>query len=160
MPWQAIAEHQANHAPAIRFERGEVITVAHRDARFPGWWWCIDKHGRGGWVHERFFEEDDYRFVGREDFDGHELTVSPGEQVEVLEICEGGRCVETQPARSVGCRSTFSQRGAEAQRLGTSRARLHAGAAPSSTTYSLAPRLTGNGLLHPKVGHSPPARSR
>jgi hypothetical protein len=89
MPWQAIAEHQANHAPAIRFERGEVITVTHRDARFPGWWWCIDKHGRGGWVHERFFEEDDYRFVGREDFDGHELTVSPGEQVEVLEICEG-----------------------------------------------------------------------
>jgi len=89
MPWQAIAEHQGSHTPAIRFERGEVITVAHRNARFPRWWWCVDKQGRSGWVHEQFFEEDDYRFVGREDFDGRELTVYPGEQVEVLEMRDG-----------------------------------------------------------------------
>jgi len=89
MTWRAIAEHTSAHVPAIRFERGEAITVAYRDARAPGWWWCTDKHGRSGWVHERFFEEDDYRFVGREEYDGRELTVRTGEQVAVLDICDG-----------------------------------------------------------------------
>jgi len=86
---QAIADYAGVRMPAIHFERGEAITVIHRDARLPGWWWCTDKHGRSGWVHERFFEEDDHRFVGREDYDGRELSVRAGEQVEVLDVCDG-----------------------------------------------------------------------
>lgn len=89
------------HGEPIRFERGESITVERPDTQRPGWWWCSDKRGRSGWVHESFFEEEDYRFVAREDYDGRELNLRAGESVEVLDV-RGGWALCSNDAGEIG----------------------------------------------------------
>lgn len=89
MRYRVVEDHVRSYDDPIRFERGESITVERPDADHPGWWWCTDKRGRSGWVHESFFEEEDYRFIAREDYDARELTVRAGEVVEVLDVRGG-----------------------------------------------------------------------
>ncbi|GIV84549.1 MAG: hypothetical protein KatS3mg052_1556 [Candidatus Roseilinea sp.] len=86
MHYRVVADHVRSHDNAICFERGESIRVEQPDARYPGWWWCTDRRGRSGRVHESYFEEEDYRFVAREDYDARELTVCAGEVVEALDV--------------------------------------------------------------------------
>jgi len=75
-------------------ERGEAILREIPDAESPRWWWCRDKHGRRGRVHEHFFEEEDYRFVLRDDFCAQELPLVEGERVRLLEAYDGWALVE------------------------------------------------------------------
>lgn len=93
MRYRLIADHARPSEDPIRFERGESIMVERQDMDHPGWWWCADKRGRSGRVHESFFEEEDYRFVAREDYDARELAARAGEVVEALDIRGGwARC--------------------------------------------------------------------
>jgi hypothetical protein len=101
MRYRALTDHSCTRDDPIRFERGESIIVERQDEDFPGWWWCTDKRGKSGWVHESFFEEDDYRFVAREDYDGRELTVRAGEVVHGLDV-RGGRALCQNAAGEIG----------------------------------------------------------
>jgi hypothetical protein len=69
----------------IAFERGESIMRERQDKEHPGWWWCTDKRGKSGWVHESFFEDDDYRFITLEDYSAMELNATAGEIVEAVD---------------------------------------------------------------------------
>lgn len=89
MRYRVIADHRCTQEDAIHFERGESIIVERQDESSPGWWWCTNKRGQSGWVHKSFFEEDDYRFVAREDYDGRELTAQVGEVVRGLDVRDG-----------------------------------------------------------------------
>ncbi len=86
MQYRVLHDHVHKYEDPIRFERGESIVVERQDEDHPGWWWCTDKRGRSGWVHESFFEPEDYRFVAREDYDARELDVRTGEIVQVLDV--------------------------------------------------------------------------
>lgn len=79
MQYRVVTAYTRQYEDPIRFERGEAITVERQDTEFPEWWWCIDKAGRGGWVHQSFFEEEDYRKVATEDYSAWELSVAPGD---------------------------------------------------------------------------------
>lgn len=89
MRYRVVADHVRSCEEPIRFERGESILVEQPDARHPGWWWCTDRRGRSGRVHESYFEEEDYRFVAREDYDARELSAKAGEVVEALDTRGG-----------------------------------------------------------------------
>lgn len=73
------------YADPISFERGESISRERPDKEQPGWWWCTDKRGKSGWVHESFFEEDDFRFIALADYSAIELNASAGERVNTLD---------------------------------------------------------------------------
>ncbi len=91
---RAIAAHHPSVEPPLCAERGEAILREIPDAESPRWWWCRDKHGRRGRVHEHFFEEEDYRFVLRDDFCAQELPLVEGERVRLLEAYDGWALVE------------------------------------------------------------------
>ncbi len=75
-------------------ERGQSLLRIERDLHHDGWWWCSDRWGHSGWVHESAFEEEDYRFIALEDFDTYELCARAGEMVQVLEVRGGrARCI-------------------------------------------------------------------
>jgi SH3-like domain-containing protein len=73
------------YADPIAFERGEAITRERPDPEQPGWWWCTDKRGKSGWVHESFFEEDDFRFIALADYSALEMNAVAGDEVEVID---------------------------------------------------------------------------
>lgn len=91
---RAILAHQPPAEPPLCAERGDSIFREIPDPETPHWWWCRDKRGRRGRVHERFFEEEDYRFVLREDFCAQELPLSVGEWVMLIEAYDGWALVE------------------------------------------------------------------
>lgn len=70
----------AKPGPALAVRAGQALRVGRRDDEWPGWVWCEDASGLGGWLPETAVSD------GRalEDFDARELTVSEGEAVEVL----------------------------------------------------------------------------
>jgi hypothetical protein len=75
----------ASYDPALKVARGERVAPGRTDPENPGWRWCVNGEGLGGWLPEGIVAD------GRvsEDFDTRELTVSIGDAVEVLQTCAG-----------------------------------------------------------------------
>ncbi len=87
---RVIARWTASYDPALRVVAGEKVLPKRRDPDNPGWVWCVNARGLGGWLPEPLVED------GRAsvDFDTMELTVSEGDQVVVLETLAGwSRCL-------------------------------------------------------------------
>lgn len=79
--YRVIKDYTRQHNDPIRFERGESIIVERSDPEYPGWFWCTDKRGKSGWVHESYFEQEDYRHIAIEDYNALELTVKAGDEL-------------------------------------------------------------------------------
>ena len=75
-PWTA------SYDPALSVRRGERVTLGQNDPENPGWRWVMNAQGLGGRVPEDALQGD----VMVEDFDTAELSVQPGQVVEVLQI--------------------------------------------------------------------------
>ena len=84
MHYRVINDYTSKYADAIAFEEGEAITREQADDENPGWWWCTDKRGKSGWVHESFFYEDDYRYIASQDYSAVELQVKAGDTLAGL----------------------------------------------------------------------------
>jgi hypothetical protein len=80
--YRVLKPYTRQYPDPIRFAQGEAILRERKDDEFPGWWWCTDQRGKSGWVHEAYFEEEDYRILGKHDYHAWELTVSEGEVLE------------------------------------------------------------------------------
>ena len=78
-PWRA------THDPALRVAQGDLLEVGRRDEEWPGWVWCTDRGGIGGWLPEEVVGD------GRAsaDFDTREFTVAEGDLVQPLERRSG-----------------------------------------------------------------------
>lgn len=85
MQFRVIQNYTRVYDDPIVFERGETITRERPDPEQPGWWWCADKRGKSGWVHESFFEEDDFRFIALADYSALELSANAGEIVDAID---------------------------------------------------------------------------
>ena len=68
----------ASYDPALRVSAGEPLEVGRGDDEWPGWVWCENATGLGGWLPLETVGD------GRalEDFDTCELTVAAGERVD------------------------------------------------------------------------------
>lgn len=76
---------RATHEPALRVEAGERLAVGRRDDEWPGWVWCENAAGLGGWLPEEVVGGG--RALAA--FDARELTVAAGEALEPGERCAG-----------------------------------------------------------------------
>ena len=70
----------ASYDPALRVSAGDALTVGRRDDEWPGWVWCVDRDGLGGWLPEGIVADD----RATADFDTRELTVAKGDLVKPL----------------------------------------------------------------------------
>ncbi len=72
-----------------------------KETDIEGWVWCIAEDGRGGWTPRAWLDQEDGGWRIDRDFDAIELTVEPGEVLDVLEEESGFYRVE-KPDGSTG----------------------------------------------------------
>ena len=70
----------ASYDPPLRVAAGDRLGVGRRDGEWPGWVWCVDHGGLGGWLPEEVVDGD----RAAADFDTRELTVAEGDLLEPL----------------------------------------------------------------------------
>lgn len=73
-PWRA------SYDPALRVDAGEPLSPGDTDPENPGWRWCVNGDGLGGWLPEGWVRDG----RAKDAFDTRELTVRGGEEVDVL----------------------------------------------------------------------------
>ena len=87
--YRVIEAWRRSYDPALAVKTGQRLTVERRDTEWPGWLWCLNEAGLGGWLPEGVLEVGVGTARVREDFDTAELTVVPGEIVEAQAAREG-----------------------------------------------------------------------
>ncbi|KMW58448.1 hypothetical protein AIOL_003423 [Candidatus Rhodobacter oscarellae] len=76
--------------PALAVEAGARVEVTHEDDQWPGWWWCIDAGGQGGWLPADLISPaQPGRSVILRAMDTRELTVIAGECVRAYQSERG-----------------------------------------------------------------------
>jgi len=70
----------------LRVQAGEMVTIGRGDREYPGWVWCEDETGLGGWLPQEIVGPaapgDDAQ--ARRDFDTREMSVAEGEEVTII----------------------------------------------------------------------------
>jgi hypothetical protein len=82
---RVISPWVASYDPALRVASGEAVTPGRTDPDNPGWRWCVNEQGLGGWLPDALVVNG--RVLA--DFDSTELTVGQGHVVEILDRCAG-----------------------------------------------------------------------
>ncbi|HEX4872774.1 MAG TPA: L-2-amino-thiazoline-4-carboxylic acid hydrolase [Nevskiaceae bacterium] len=77
--------YQRPYEQPIAGRAGDAVQPdAHRRSEFPGWVWCTAADGRAGWTPRAWLREARGEWRLQRDFDAIELSVVPGERLEVL----------------------------------------------------------------------------
>jgi uncharacterized protein YgiM (DUF1202 family) len=78
---RVLAEYQAAYPEPIVVRAGEVLVVGKEDPEYPGWIWCTDRNGKGGWVPDDCVERTGGSARARYDYAATELSASVGEEL-------------------------------------------------------------------------------
>ncbi len=82
---RVVQGHAGDHTKMIAVRAGDEVTVGHRNVMYPEYVWCASQSGHG-WVPVDFLEmtgPQEARVL--HDFVADELTVVPGEILDVVE---------------------------------------------------------------------------
>lgn len=80
-----------SYTPALSVVAGEAVKTGAGDEDWPGWVWCSNADGLGGWLPETCLSHDECgdTAVLLTAFDTVELTVAEDEELEGFEAREG-----------------------------------------------------------------------
>ncbi len=80
-----------SYAPALAVSEGEGVILGERDETWPGWVWCRNADGLGGWLPDALlvYDREGKSAVLKTAFDTLELTIKPGEELEGFEERDG-----------------------------------------------------------------------
>ncbi len=85
----------------ITIHAGETLALGRQDSEWPGWTWCVSPQGKSGWVPEGYIERRGEAGVALRDYTARELTVSPGDRLD-LHMLESGWYWATDAAGQSG----------------------------------------------------------
>lgn len=91
--------HTQSYADPLVVSKGDTVALDERDGEWPGWVWCWDAAGKGGWLPEEIVEQNGESGRVRELFDTTELTVQIGEFVSGGRIVAGWQWCRRQDGR-------------------------------------------------------------
>jgi uncharacterized protein YgiM (DUF1202 family) len=79
------------YSDPIDVRAGESVIVGDADPEWPGWVWCVDPRGKGGWTPEEIVERSPETRTGivSQDFTARELKIRAGEIVSLLRLQSG-----------------------------------------------------------------------
>jgi len=83
MDGKVIQSYQAIYLDALQMTKGDVLQVVRRDNEYPGWVWCTDVRGKGGWIPEAYLDLASKDAVALQDYIAAELTVRAGDLVTI-----------------------------------------------------------------------------
>ena len=82
--------HITSYPDAVRFSIGDALSVGHHDQQWKAYVWCTDQHGHAGWVPDSYIEmTGEHEATALRDYDATELTVAPGEELDVVDEAGG-----------------------------------------------------------------------
>jgi SH3 domain/Variant SH3 domain len=77
---RASADYETMYSDPLTVSAGEELTLGRRDDEWPGWIWCVNRAGKGGWAPERYVEErGEGSGVARQDYTAAELPLRAGD---------------------------------------------------------------------------------
>ncbi|WP_176085021.1 SH3 domain-containing protein [Martelella sp. HB161492] len=86
----ALRRYQRFYDDPLAVKAGEaVITLGGKETDIEGWSWCRGADGREGWVPDSWLAEKDGGQIALRDYNALELSVVPGDRLELL-FSEGG----------------------------------------------------------------------
>jgi hypothetical protein len=74
---RALKDWRATYDPALSVRAKDPVQIGHEDPDYPGWVWCVDQSGLGGWLPKEILGKTG----PTRDFDTRELSVQAGEIV-------------------------------------------------------------------------------
>ncbi len=80
---RVILAYESAYPDPLTLKAGDHVTVGRRDTQWPGFVWCTDRAGQGGWVPDSILERQGEQGILRRDYDATELTAAVGEQLTV-----------------------------------------------------------------------------
>jgi uncharacterized protein YgiM (DUF1202 family) len=100
---KVISDYKVVHADAITAAKGDPVLIQRREtkAEWLGWIWCTLKGGKSGWISENYLEIGVNTGSLIKDYDGREVPLFIGEEVEVLEVDSGWAWVK-KPDKTEG----------------------------------------------------------
>ncbi len=85
-----IRAHISSDPDPVRFVPGDVLSVGQHDQQWRSYVWCTDRSGHAGWVPDSYLEMSGaHEATGLRAYDATELTVGPGELLDMLEEAGG-----------------------------------------------------------------------
>ena len=78
---RVISAYEVAYPDPLIIKVGEELTVGANDTQWPGFVWCTNKAGQGGWVPESYFERMGNIGIVRYDYEATELAASVNEEL-------------------------------------------------------------------------------
>jgi SH3-like domain-containing protein len=88
----ATDHYVARYPDPIDAAANAVVDVVEEDAEQPGWWWCVARDGRAGWVPAILLDATPVagaRRRLREAYSARELSVTRGDALAILDEYAG-----------------------------------------------------------------------
>src|SRR5437667_11836754 len=82
-------KYEAQYRDPIQVKAGERVEVEREDDEYPGWLWCRAGDGRQGWMPVELLSRQRPIAIALEDYSAKELTVQPGDELEIERVCHG-----------------------------------------------------------------------
>lgn len=98
---RVILDYRCAYPDPLAICTGEVLAVGECDTEWPGYVWCTNRAGKGGWVPASYLDRQGELGVARCDYTARELTVSAGE-ILTVEKAESGWLWAVNPAGESG----------------------------------------------------------
>jgi len=86
---RVLEDYQAAYPEPIVVRAGEGLVVGKEDPEYPGWIWCTDKKGKGGWVPDDCIERTGGSAKARYDYAATELSATAGEELIMTKEKDG-----------------------------------------------------------------------
>ena len=80
---RVVAGYLSEFPDPIVVRAGQKLRIEDRQTEWPGWIWCMDDRGKGGWIPEAYIDRNEGIGFMRRDYDATELTVEIGEKLIV-----------------------------------------------------------------------------
>lgn len=80
--------HAPVHEAVLMARAGARVRLVREDEEWPGWIWCENEAGVGGWAPAPFLVREGETAVFRRDYEATELTVQAGDHLLLHEqVC-------------------------------------------------------------------------
>lgn len=78
---RVLTAYQTVYHDPLELQPGETVTVGRRDTQWPGFLWCTNAAGKGGWVPDSYLDIRGETGVAIRDYTARELSAEVGEEL-------------------------------------------------------------------------------
>ena len=100
MKARVILEYRARDANPLTVSAGASLTCGRRDSDWPGWIWCTNWEGKGGWMPESYLSIQGQNCTALRDYTARELSVQVGEFLTLRDLESGWYWASDRSGRS------------------------------------------------------------